>query len=93
MDDILEFVFELILEGLCEFVSSDRVPKWLRAVIITVIMLPLSALFVMLALLENTAAKIIGWVLLTAALILWVYLLRCIAEGKRLGKKDDEPSE
>lgn len=90
MDDILEFVFELIFEGLGAIVSSDRVPKWIRAVIITVIMLPLSALFVMLALLDHIAAKVIGWILFTAALALWVYILRCIACGKRLGKKDED---
>lgn len=90
MDDILEFVFDLILEGLGAIVSSDRVPRWIRAVITTVIMLPLSALFVMLALLDHIAAKVIGWILFTATLTLWVYALRCISEGKRLGRDDDE---
>jgi len=37
MDDLLEFILELILEGTIELSSNKKVPKWLRYILIFIV--------------------------------------------------------
>ena len=39
MDDVIEFILELILEGTIEISSNKKVPKWIRYPLIALIVL------------------------------------------------------
>lgn len=38
MDDLIEFILELIIDGCIEFLPDKKIPKWLRVIMALVIL-------------------------------------------------------
>lgn len=52
MDDVIECIVELLMDGIIEIVQEPRIPKWIRGsvlILVTVFYLALFALFLWLA--------------------------------------------
>lgn len=79
MDDVIEFVLELILEGTLELSSNRKVPKWIRYPLIVIISLLFAIVTFGLIILGVISSKeniyigiffiVVGLILLVAGII------------------------
>jgi len=76
MDDILEFIFELVMEILGSVIESDRVPKPVRYILIAVIAIPLLTLLgFTLFKATDTAILVILTIIAVGLAALFIYLV------------------
>lgn len=57
MDDIIEFILELILEGMLELSSNKKVPKWIRYPLSFILILLVSIIIIGLIVLAMYTSK------------------------------------
>lgn len=75
MDDLLEFVLELILEGSIELSSNNKITKWIRYPLIFIISILFLAIIILIFYLgiliyPNSIALSIAFIILSIALFI-----------------------
>ena len=95
MDDLLEFLFELLFDGAMEGAASKYLPKWLRILLLTVPFAGLAVLFGVLAydIFANGPIWLAGIMAAVTLVVLIVYvvLVYRITKGIPRKKRRDEP--
>lgn len=92
MDDILEFIFELIIEVIGSVIESDSVPKFVRYLLIALITVPILIIIYIAVVNASNIALLIFLAILALGLIsLCIYLVYSINKSGTLvrAKKED----
>ncbi|MDR0889233.1 MAG: hypothetical protein LBM28_01125 [Oscillospiraceae bacterium] len=84
MDWFLEFLVEVLFEGVVDAVGNPKIPKWIRMTLVSIVLLPIAGLLIYASVLAYANVGLVGVLicLLIAAGVLagMVYLLYRIAK-------------
>ncbi|WP_130808286.1 hypothetical protein [Senegalia massiliensis] len=82
MNLLMEFIFEVILEGAIEGVKSKKVPKLVRIILFAIILSPFFSIIVLMIYLSLIidSGPMIKVIFLAVALIIGIFLINLIKE-------------
>ena len=72
LDIVMEIIFELFLEGSVEATMSSKVPKWLRFVLLTVLIMIYSGLLYLAVSIAIEKRSLLAWICSAAILLIGI---------------------
>ena len=86
-DDLMDYLFELIIEGFPNSEGNPRIPKWFRVVLITLFFGVLETLFIVAGITARYWAgmtwAIVTWFLGSLMLIPWILFINMIIKKEK----------